>query len=127
MGLTVRAWFAMLNGDRPQSLQGLRPGHPGALKIAPLRRFRAPGGPRPAGRGLDWTSGVQVAQAQQGRDELLVVAPALHRALVDLLAHLPGAGRGYGTLELVELEAAVVPRQAEELQDPAGPFLRFGN
>ncbi len=50
----------------------------------------------------------------------LEVPPALHRARVDLLAHLHGARRGAGGFVLVELEAGRFEIQAQLLQQPPG-------
>jgi hypothetical protein len=56
-----------------------------------------------------------VSQSFQRTDEFFVVSPAFHRVPVDLLPHLPGAGRGHGALRLMECEAALVPFEAEEI------------
>lgn len=42
------------------------------------------------------------SQSFQRSDELFVVAPTLHRPIIDFLPHLPGAGRIDGTLGLVK-------------------------
>src|SRR5258708_2133354 len=80
------------------------------------RAFRS-SGPRTAGK-----SG-HVPEAAQRADEFLVVAPALNGTLIDLLPHLPNAGRRYGSLGLVEIQAPLIPRKPQKFEDPSGPFL----
>src|SRR5579872_3411409 len=56
-------------------------------------------------------SGSELLELAQRTDVLAVLAPALHRSLVHLLPHLPGARGRHGALGFVEVEAALVPVQ----------------
>src|SRR5262249_15533030 len=51
--------------------------------------------------------------------KLRIVAPALYRAAVQRLPDLPRAGRDHGTRVVFKFQAARIPLETEELQQPA--------
>src|SRR5436190_19985011 len=100
-----------LCGDKPLSIQGAA-----VPKIAyTLARGLARKAPQ-LSRGA-------VPEVEQRTDEFLVVAPALNRTLIDLLPHLPEARCHHGSDSLVEIQAPLIPREPEKIQNPACPLL----
>src|SRR5258707_441778 len=72
-------------------------------------------------------AGESLFQGFQRTDELLVVAPARHGALVNLLPHLPGAGSGHLPPVRMELKYPCVPLQSDEIEHFARPGLLIGH
>src|SRR5882724_7905683 len=66
-------------------------------------------------------------QGFQRTDELLVIAPARHGALVNLLPYLPGAGSGHLPPVRMELQYPCVPFQSDEIEHFARPGLMLGH
>src|SRR3982074_3846025 len=79
----------------------------------------------PASQGQAWSErmSAHVPEAAQRADEFLVLAPALNGTLIDLLPHLPEAGGHHGSNGLVEIQAPLIPREPQKIQNPACPLL----
>src|ERR1700678_68000 len=54
------------------------------------------------------------SQSFQRTNELLVIAPASHGTVVNLLTHLPGAGGGHDALIRMELQAPWIPFEIDK-------------
>src|SRR5579862_1039761 len=75
-------------------------------------------------RGL--VSQVSLSQSLERTDKSLVVAPACHGILVDLLSHLPGASGDDLAFALIKFQAPCIPFERNELEHLAGPGLLIG-
>src|SRR5579862_6742215 len=90
-----------------------------------MRLRRSPAGTNDAGsrcaaRRGDPGSG-HVFERQQRLDEALVVTPAADGTLVELLPYLPKACRQHRPVRGGEIQATLVPLQAEKIDDLATP------
>src|SRR5215469_16988246 len=76
---------------------------------------------RPAGHPRGGMPLAETPELEQRAEEFLVIAPAAYRALVELLAHLPGAGGQYGAVGAMEAQAPLVPGESDKVQNLASP------
>ena len=94
------------------------------LKVYGCPMHSAFGAAMGAGRGRAVGS---VSQIEQRTDVLLVAAPPCNGILVNLLPHLPRAGSHHLTFILMEIQAPLIPFEAEEIQNLARPRLLIGD